>query len=656
MTHPLTTSSGKPSPLGVSPLDKGLNFAFYTPAEDVSLVFFSVNAKTPFATVKLDQRTDTIWHVAIQGLPPVFNWGIQVGQEIFHDPYARCLNTPHEWDSGFYAEQKPLGHCDQSVLPFDWEGDAPPGIPAQDLVIYEMHVRGFTEDPSSQVQHSGTFLGMIEKIPYLKKLGVNAVELLPIFEFNENENPRKNPKTGKKLFNYWGYSTVNFFSVMNRYSTSLHDFQMLVKELHKNKIEVILDVVYNHTAEGDDRGPTFSFRGLDADAYYMRGEKGEYYNFTGCGNTFNCNNRVAMELILDSLRFWVTEMHVDGFRFDLASILTRDPQGNPLQDPPILRKISEDPLLSHTKFIAEAWDAAGLYQVGTFPSYGKWAEWNGKYRDTVRSFLKGTDGQVGAFARVLSGSQDLYGQGRKPYHSINFVTAHDGFTLHDLVSYHSKHNLANGENNHDGSDHNESWNCGHEGPTTNSNTLQLRLRQSKNFIVALIVSLGTPMILMGDEYGHTHLGNNNAWCHDGQMNSFLWNQLEQEKELFRFFQSLIALRHKTALLRRTEFLTPSDIDWHGVVPFHPDWGSASRFVAYVLKDTDHNQSLYIAFNATQTRPTIQLPPAPPHRKWYRIVDTALAPPHDFIEEPLKMPPLKSSCKMEAHSSMILVAL
>ncbi len=658
MTPQLSTLPGKPSPLGISPLETGINFAFYSSAKQASLVFFALGEQNPFAEVPLDPKlhqTNHIWHIAIQGLPPSFNYGIRIGKEIFLDPYARCLNTPGDWNSSFYAHEKPLGQYNQPLPVFDWEGDTPPSIPFQDLMIYEMHVRAFTEDPSSHTEHPGTFLGIIEKIPYLKKLGINAVELLPIFEFNENENPRKNPKTGKKLLNYWGYSTVNFFSIMNRYGAA-EEFKTVVKELHKNKIEVILDVVYNHTAEGNETGPSLSFRGLGASTYYILGPNNTYSNYTGCGNTFNCNNPITSQLILDSLHYWVTEMHVDGFRFDLASILTRDPKGHPLNDPPVVRRISQDPLLAHTKLIAEAWDAAGLYQVGHFPAYGKWAEWNGKYRDTVRRFLKGTDGAAGPFAGVISGSQDLYGHGRKPYHSINFVTAHDGFTLRDLVSYNTKHNLANGENNQDGTNDNESWNCGQEGATSNANILKLRLRQSKNFIVALMVSLGTPMILMGDEYGHSRAGNNNAWCHDGPLNAFLWNQLDQEKELFHFFQFLIALRKRTPLLRRTEFLKPTEIDWHGCSPFHPDWSPSSRFIAYVLKDAAQGHSLYIAFNATHNRPTVQLPPPPTHRKWYRLVDTALAPPYDTIDNPAQLPPLKATCKMEAYSSMILLAL
>ncbi len=645
--------NGTSSPLGVTKIPGGFNFAVYAAAEkDVFLHLFSTGEHVPFAKIPM-QRTESIWHVAVKNLHCLFDYGIFIDNHLLIDPYARNTNASNIWGDPFYNEYKPLGRYSESS--YDWEGDSPPNLPFQDLIIYEMHLRGYTEDPSSHVKHPGTFLGMIEKIPHLKELGINAVELMPIFEFDECDNPRKNPKTGKKLFNYWGYNTINFFSLMNRFGT-IDDFKTLVKELHKNKIEVILDVVYNHTGEGNESGRTFSFRGLDNKTYYILGPKGEYYNYSGCGNTFNCNVPVVTTLIVDSLRYWVTEMHVDGFRFDLASILTRDPQGQPLGDPPVVKKITEDPLLKNVKLIAEAWDAAGLYQVGHFPAYGKWAEWNGRYRDAVRLFIKGTDGVAGAFAGALAGSQDLYGNSnRKPYHSINFVTAHDGFTLHDLVSYNQKHNEANGENNQDGANDNESWNCGHEGETSNIHILQLRQRQMKNFLVALFVSLGTPMVLMGDEYGHTHSGNNNTWCHDGPPNAFLWNKLPQEKNLLHFWKSLIHLRRTNPLLRRAEFLKPEDIDWHGTVPFHPDWGPTSRFVSYTLKDHNREHHLYIAFNATPNRPNIQLPPPPSHKKWYRLVDTALAPPHDFMDHPTQQPPLKTMCRMEGYSSLILIA-
>jgi isoamylase/glycogen operon protein len=666
MKHIFETGPGEPAPLGVSKLEGSVNFAFYSSAEqNVSLVLFVPGEKTPFAQFTLNpdlNRKGNIWHIEVKKIDCLFDYGIQIGKEMLLDPYATCVNTGHEWANSYYSERKPLGRFQNNPKPFNWENDTPPLIPFQSLIIYEMHVRGFTQDLSSHVKNPGTFLAMIEKIPYLKELGVNAVELLPVFEFNECENPRINPETGEKLYNYWGYSTVNFFSLMNRYSTSsdkcivIEEFKTLVKELHKNGIEVILDVVYNHTAEGNEEGPNYSFRGLDEKAYYILGPHGEYYNYTGCGNTFNCNNPIASDLIIDSLRYWVHEMHIDGFRFDLASILTRNEQGHPLQDPPVVRRIAEDPLLGNIKLIAEAWDAAGLYQVGNFPSYGRWAEWNGKYRDIVRKFIKGSDGNAGPFAGVLSGSQDLYNYEGKPFFSINFVTAHDGFSLRDLVSYSHKHNLANGENNQDGANDNESWNCGHEGPTTNAKILMFRRRQMKNFVVALMVAVGTPMMLMGDEYGHTHSGNNNTWCHDGQINNFLWTQLDQEKELFRFFKSMIAFRKNNLMLCRTEFLQPDDIDWHGLNPFQPDWSPASRFIAYTLKDKIKENQLYIAFNATDTRPTIHLPLAPTHKKWYRLVDTALATPHDYIDNPTLFQPQKVICKMEAYSSIILVAL
>ncbi len=660
MDHTFTTALGEPSPLGVSRIEDGVNFAFYSSAEkDVSLVLFAPGEKMPFASFALNQ-TGNVWHVEIKKLCCLFDYGIQIGHEIFLDPYATCVNTGHAWADPYYAERKPLGRYRNNPPVFNWENDTPPLIPFQKLIIYEMHVRGFTQDPSSHVKNPGTFLGMIEKIPHLKELGINAVELLPVFEFNECENPRVNPVTEKKLYNYWGYSTVNFFSLMNRYGTSsdqctiIEEFKTLVKELHKNGIEVILDVVYNHTAEGNEEGPNYSFRGLDETSYYILGPGGEYYNYTGCGNTFNCNNPIASDLIIASLRYWASEMHIDGFRFDLASILTRNEQGHPLEDPPIVRRIAEDPLLGNVKLIAEAWDAAGLYQVGNFPSYGRWAEWNGKYRDIVRKFIKGTDGNAGPFAGALAGSQDLYNYEGKPYFSINFVTAHDGFSLRDLVSYNHKHNLENGENNQDGANDNESWNCGAEGPATDAKILMFRQRQMKNFIVALMVAVGTPMMLMGDEYGQTHNGNNNTWCHDGPINYFLWEQLDQEKELFRFFKSMIAFRKNNLMLCRTDFLQPEDVDWHGLNPFEPDWSETSRFVAYTLKDKEHH--LYIAFNSTNIRPTVHLPPAPPNKKWYRLVDTSLATPNDFIDNPTQFQPQKVICKMEAHSAIILVAL
>lgn len=664
---------GDPTPLGASKKGEYFNFALFSQhAANVTLCLFNPGNKAPFQEISLDpkiNRTGFVWHIAVRNLPETFDYGYRLAgpkEQLYNealivtDPYAKSLNTSQKWGDQFYASNQVLGEW-FAPTPFDWQGTSSPNIPMQELVIYEMHVRGFTI--SSGEPHSGTYLGLIDKIPYLKKLGVNTIELLPIFEFNECENALKNPNTGKTLWNYWGYSTINFFSPMNRYTSSpqrnaaIEEFKTMVREMHKNQIEVILDVVYNHTAEGNEKGPTYSFRGIDNSVYYMLGQDGHYLNFTGCGNTFNCNHTVVAKFILDSLRYWVSEMHVDGFRFDLASILTRDVHGNPTGNPPIVEAISKDPILANCKLIAEAWDAAGLYQVGSFPAYGKWAEWNGKFRDVTRKFIKGTDGVAGDFSRALSGSQDLYASsGRKPYHSVNFVTAHDGFSLRDLVSYTNKHNHSNGEDNRDGTNDNESWNCGQEGDTTNPKILQFRQRQMRNFITALMVSLGTPMILMGDEYQHTRRGNNNTWSHDDELNWFLWDELEKQQDFFRFYSLIIAFRKKQKLLRRATFLEIQDVDWHGHMPFHANWSANSRFVAYTLKDHEKEEHLYIAFNSESGRPSVQLPDPPANKKWYRIVDTALAPPNDFIEEPLKFAPIQVSYKMEAYSVLIAQSL
>ncbi len=657
---------GLPAPFGASQLEDGINFALFSKeAEKVSLCLYSSHGAPPFFETALDphvHKTGDIWHVCIRLLPPTFSWGYKIlcqgKTTLASDPYAKSLNTPSNWGSTFYATETPLGYW-QPKSHFDWEKGGHPLIPFKDLVIYEMHVRAFTQDPSARVKHPGTFAGLQEKIPYLKELGINAVELLPIFEFDECENALKNPKTGKNLYNLWGYSTVNFFSLMNRYAATsdpISEFKALVKELHRNKIEVILDVVYNHTAEGNASGRTFSFKGIDKGTYYILGPEGNYLNFSGCGNTFNCNEPVTMELILDSLRYWVTEMHVDGFRFDLASILTRNPQGHPLADPPLIEAIAGDPLLANCKLIAEAWDAAGLYQVGSFPRCGRFSEWNGKYRDTVRRFIKGTDNQSGFFSQSICGSEYLYGHTNSPCTSINFVTAHDGFSLYDLVSYNQKHNEENGENNQDGANDNESWNCGKEGVTSNPKTLLFRERQMRNFHTALMVSLGVPMVLMGDEYGHTRLGNNNAWSQDNAMNWFQWDALVKKEGFHRFFKKLISFRKMESIFKRDSFLVEGDVDWHGTSPFKPNWGPGNHFVAYTLKDKIKENHLYIAFNAQEARISTQLPEAPAHKKWYRIVDTALSSPNDFIDEPEKFAPIKATYKMEGYSAIIIKAL
>ncbi len=635
------TEKGSPSPLGASKQGAGVNFALAAPdASTVTLCLFTPRQSHPFLKVPL-QQTDGVWHILVYGLPSPIEYGYLVGESeiLLSDPYAKALNARHQWGER-EDPYRPKGELTGDE-PFDWEGDKPLYLPMEELIIYEMHVRGFTQDKSSHVAHPGTYLGLIEKIPYLKKLGINAVELMPIHEFDECEYDKP------PLLNVWGYSTVNFFAPMIRFASvsAVREFKLLVKELHKQGIEVILDVVFNHTAEAGQKGPILSFKGIDRSVYYLLDEKGDYLNFSGTGNTFNCNHPVVSRLILDALRYWVTEMHVDGFRFDLVSIFTRDEKGVPMDYPPLLLAMEHDPVLSKTKLIAEAWDAGGLYDVGAFPKWGKWYEWNGKFRDVVRRFLKGSDDQAGAFATALCGSQDLYGQYGAKTHSINFIVAHDGFTLRDLVSYNQKHNEANGENNQDGADDNASWNCGVEGETDNHAVEALRQRQMRNFHTALMISIGTPMILMGDEYGHTRLGNNNAWCQDNALNWFLW---DRHPDFFRFYTLAIAFRKRHDFLQSHAFLSNEEIDWHGHKPFQPDWSNASRFVAYTLKN-----KLYIAFNAHFETAHLELPPPPAHQKWHRVIDTGLPPPHDFLEHPKDTHPLKFAYSMLPYSALVL---
>lgn len=665
---------GAPTPLGVTASRGGINFALFSAlATGVKLCLFAPFEKYPFFEIALDpaqHKTGEVWHVHLRGLPSMVEYGYRVDGSFepekgvrfnsslhLSDPYARSLATSQHWGSG-YPEGAPPRARLITDTPFNWQGVTSPRTPLEDLIIYEMHVRGFTIDPSSGAGSRGTFLGVIEKIPHLKELGVNAVELLPIHEFNECENRKKDPISQKQLFNFWGYSTVNFFSPTNRYASNedwgaaIQEFKMMVRELHRAGIEVILDVVYNHTAEGDQNGPTLSFRGIDNPAYYMM-DGGRYQNFTGCGNTFNANYPPSTQLILDSLKYWVEEMRVDGFRFDLASALTRDPTGAPTATPALITAINKDPSLSSIKLIAEAWDAAGLYQVGSFPGEGRWAEWNGVYRDQVRRFLKGTDGHAGSFAAALLGSQNVYGKLNNPSLGINFVIAHDGFSLKDLVSYNSKHNESNGDNNTDGMDQNDSWNCGAEGETPNRQIIQLRARQMRNFHLALMLSIGVPMIWMGDEYGHTRHGNNNGWCHDDEISWFHWNELKKEKSFFRFYKELIRFRKAHNLLHRKAFLTPDDVEWHGHSPRAPNWEPSSRFVAYTLK---HPQApLYIAFNAHFENAHVTLPPPPTHKKWYVAINTAAPPPEDFVEKPTAHPALRYTFDMQPYSAVVCEA-
>jgi glycogen operon protein len=532
-----------------------------------------------------------------------------------------------------------------------------------------MHVRSFTRHPSSGVANPGTFAGIIEKISYLKKLGVTAVELLPVNEFEESDTDRRNPFTKEPLRNLWGYQPTAFFAPNTAYSSNLADgeqvreFKQLVRSLHQAGIEVILDMVFNHTAEGDATGPMWSFRGIDNPTYYILDSAGNYENFTGCGNTFNCNNPVVRDFIVDCLHYWVMEMHVDGFRFDLASILGRGQDGSVLSNPPLLESLAYDPVLANTKLIAEAWDAAGLYQVGTFPSWGRWAEWNGKFRDDVRSFVKGDAGMTSRLATRLLGSPDLYlTSAREPYHSINFVTCHDGFTLNDLVSYNDKHNLPNGDNNTDGTNANYSWNCGVEGPTDDSAINELRARQRKNFAAILLVAHGVPMILSGDEIGRTQQGNNNAYCQDNEVSWLDWRMAESNAGLLRFFQLMIAFRKRSSLMRRAMFAMNGEggfhITWHGTKRVKPDWSYESRTLAMQLTqlhdDGSRDDHHFIA-NAYSGDLDFELPQIG-EREWFRLVDTALVSPQDIAEDGQEFPLLsQESYSVQARSVAIFVA-
>lgn len=659
-TQNLLISGGIPYPLGSSETPNGINFAFISSkAEKAEILVFAPNGAEPFFIASLSpplHKTENTWHACIENLKPPFEYSYKV----FHagqwtpellDPYAKAISSETHFgkQKGFPSRARFF-----KLPPFDWQGAEKPKTPFKEWIIYEMHVRGFSQHPSSGVKKPGTFLGLIEKIPYLKSLGINAIELLPVFEFNECENHRKNPTTNETLVNFWGYSTVQFFCPMQRYAAcegweaSVLEFKEMVRELHKNDIAVLLDVVYNHTGEGN---PPFSFKGFDENAYYMLNEKGEYYNFSGTGNTFNCNHPTALNLIIDSLTYWAEEMQVDGFRFDLASILTRGSKGEVLEYPPVLEAMNSEPLLRNTHLIAEAWDAAGLYQVGSFPGGNRWSEWNGKFRDITREFIKGAHASVGDFAEVLCGSRNLY-SGASPKKSINFVTAHDGYSLHDLVSYQDKHNLANGEDNRDGDNNNRSWNCGAEGKTNNKKVLALRKRQMKNFAIANLLSLGVPMILMGDEYGHTRNGNNNTYCQDNELNWFLWDELKKKQEFFVFFQKLIAFRKEEAhIFCREQFLTNQDVVWHGERAFHPEWNSGKNMIAYTLQDPFHKTKYFFSFNAQNQPLLIQLPTLE-NQAWTRIVDTSLKAPYDFIEDEKKRPRLEVSYLLSPYSVLI----
>jgi len=548
---------------------------------------------------------------------------------------------------------------------YDWEGDAPLRRPSARTIIYEMHVRGFTRHPSSGVADGrrGTYAGMIEKIPYLQELGITAVELLPVFQFDPQDcSPGR--------VNYWGYAPISFFAPHQGYSLRqdplgpLDEFRDLVKALHRAGLEVILDVVFNHTAEGNENGPTQCFRGIENEAYYiLEPDRSRYANYSGTGNTLNANHPIVRRMIEDSLRYWVREMHVDGFRFDLASILTRDTDGQVLPNPPVLWDIESDPLLAGTKLIAEAWDAAGLYQVGSFVG-DSWKEWNGRFRDDARDFFRGAEGSLKRFADRMIGSPEVYGhKDREPEQSINFVTCHDGFTLNDLVSYHEKHNEANGEDNRDGANDNQSWNCGVEGPSDDAGTEKLRNRQVKNFLTVTLLSLGVPMILMGDEVRRSQGGNNNAYCQDNEISWFDWMLLKKHADVLRFFKLLTARRllrdtgHECQRMSLNRLIGEANKAWHGIHLNQPDWGDNSHSIALTVEYRAESLSLHVMLNAYWEPLDFELPPGDQGRghHWCRWIDTFQEAPHDIVswEKAGTVPGL--TYRVEARSVVVLVA-
>ncbi len=672
------TQAGFPLPLGTLQKPEGINFALVTKhATSVTLVLYEIDKNEILTQIPLDpkiNKTGDVWHIFIEmdskqpigyaykiggpskgEKPHFFN-----GPHLMLDPYAKSVHSSNQWGAMSCENYHPVG----LILPhtdFDWENDQSPQIHHNDLIIYEMHVRGFTKHISSQAKNPGTFLGVIEKIPHLVELGINAVELLPIQEFNEDEYRCLNPHIHEKLYQYWGYSSVNFFSPMNRYASNanpglaINEFKSMVKALHKNGIAVILDIVLNHTSEGNAQGPVNSFKGIDSCIYYLFDKNGLLLNFTGCGNTFNTNYPVVQKFILDVLHYWVLEMHVDGFRFDLASVFRRGTHGEVLTYAPIIEAISEDPILSNTLLIAEPWDAAGLYDVGHFyPEKIRWSEWNARYRDTIRRFIKGTTNIKGKFASRIAGSEDIYGS-RSPTSGINFIVSHDGFTLNDLVSYDQKHNLYNGENNHDGENNNESWNCGVEGSTNDLNIQLLRQRQMRNFHLALMVSQGIPMLLMGDEYGHTKKGNNNTWCHDNEINWFLWYSLSKNQGFYRYYRKLIEFRNRHEILRQGRFLTESDISWWDANGFKANWDKDTQFLAFTLFDKKFNKNLYCAFNAQNIPINVELPELPDQFHWHLVVNTANESPNDFYEKGEEPSIESKSLSMLPYSALLLEA-
>ncbi len=631
---------------GATAIPGGVNFTVHSRgATSIELLLFRRMADEPFAILPFPEhyRIGNVYSMIVFKLNiEEFEYAYRVDGSyeperglIFDktkyllDPYAKAVTGQSKWGS------TPSGGKTYKARvvkdDFDWGNFRSPLIPIEDLVIYELHVRGFTNDKSSGVFHPGTFAGLKEKLPYLLELGVNVVELMPIFEFDEMQDYRV--VDGQELYNYWGYNSVSFFAPNTSYAASTeynregNELKQLIQEFNRNGIEVFLDVVFNHTAEGNEKGPFFSFKGFDNNIYYLLTPDGHYYNFSGCGNTLNCNHPIVRQMILDCLRYWVTTYRVDGFRFDLASILGRNGDGSPMNEPPLLEALAFDPILGDIKLIAEAWDAGGLYQVGTFPSWNRWAEWNGRYRDDMRRYIKGDEGMAQAAARRIAGSQDIYADGRHTNASVNFITCHDGFTMYDLFSYNSKHNEKNGWNNTDGANDNNSWNCGTEGETNDPEILTLRKRMVRNSFALLMCSRGIPMFLAGDEFCNTQFGNNNAYCQDNLTSWLDWNRLETHRDIFEFFKFMIRFRKEHRVLRvnmSDGACGYPDVSFHGVTPQIEQFEFYDRYLGVMFAGKAAHEKpdiVYIASNAYWETLEAKLPELPPPLRWQIAADT-----------------------------------
>lgn len=664
---------------GATAIPCGVNFTVHSHgATSCELLLFRRTEREPYAVLKFPDhyKIGKVYSMIVFGLDITqFEYAYRLDgpyqpekglifdkTQYLLDPYAKAVTGQSVWG----RESSEGSHYRARVVScdFDWGNKKHASLPMQDLIIYEMHVRGFSRHESSGVQYPGTFAGLREKIPYLLDLGVNAVELMPIFEFDEMQYHRK--VDGQDLIDYWGYNPVGFFAPNTSYTAGVEfnreglELKELVKELHENGIEVILDVVFNHTAEGDEHGPFFSFKGFDNNIYYLLTPNGHYYNFSGCGNTLNCNHPIVQQMIVESLRYWVTTYRIDGFRFDLASILGRNEDGSPMNKPPLLQSLAFDPILGSIKLIAEAWDAGGLYQVGSFPSWNRWAEWNGKYRDDLRSFLKGDIGMVEVAANRVTGSTDLYPpENRGENVSVNFLTCHDGFPLHDLYAYSTKHNKANGWNNTDGTDDNRSWNCGAEGETSDPAVQRLRMRMMKNACAVLMCSRGTPMFLAGDEFGNTQFGNNNAYCQDNSISWLDWGLLKKNSELYSFFRHMAHFRLAHDILRKKTAASSCgfpDVSVHGATAWEGVEGNQHvlcTMFAGKQKSTGVDDIVYLAINTFWENQKITLPQLPAPLCWRLAVSTADATPP--VCETQSMPLVEGGLILPARCVCVLVA-